>query len=352
MADRPAGGDGGRLPWPDAMRGVAIGLVVLTHAAAPYVDHRASVAPLAWWIADLVESLGRIAVPLFVVVSGYFLLDAPDEPILAFWRRRLPKLLIPLAAWMYLDYAFYTALNHEPFDIADVTRRLATGDYGPYAVPLWFLYMMVGLTFATPFLRMICRAGGAFAFALACLVANAGPHLLEQLLARPIDPTFPAGFFPPYALYLVAGYLLRRHEAALGGTAAMAVASLALVAGLAVTAGLTAWSTPVADGPVFPHWYDYFAINVVAMALAAAVLLGRALADAPSVAGALALPGRHSLGIYLCHMPILSSAQSLTTMPGYLSSIAYLPLFASVAFLGAWGLSRGIAQVPVLRRIV
>src|SRR5690606_41179250 len=84
------------------------------------------------------------------------LLDKKEKTS-AFYRKRLSKICIPFFVWsiIYLIYHFYryTHFNVLPFSqVIDISiDKLMHGA----SAHLWFLYMIVGLYLAIPFLRII-----------------------------------------------------------------------------------------------------------------------------------------------------------------------------------------------------
>ncbi|MGE8637357.1 MAG: acyltransferase [Achromobacter sp.] len=143
---------GQRVAWADLCRAVAIYGVILIHScgAAFYAFGK---SPLPDWLsANALDSVVRVAVPLFVMISGAMLLK-PGMPI-AMPRdivRRVLKVLIPLIFW----------------SAAHLYRNNALGRYGeglltiftqPAMYHLWFVYMIVGLYLLLPFFQAIYEA--------------------------------------------------------------------------------------------------------------------------------------------------------------------------------------------------
>lgn len=95
--------------------------------------------------------LSRAGVPIFLVLSGWFLLNKPIDDVWNFYKKRLKRILIP-----YMAYAvFYTCYfvgyeEHQPVQIPkQYVLRLIEGRVHPV---LWFVYTILVLYFLTPFL--------------------------------------------------------------------------------------------------------------------------------------------------------------------------------------------------------
>ena len=82
----------------DLLRVLSMLGVVYLHTAAGALRHPEN--PAVWHFSNLVTALATTAVPLFFMLSGALLLSRPEtaDPRVIF-RRRLPKVLLPLLAW-------------------------------------------------------------------------------------------------------------------------------------------------------------------------------------------------------------------------------------------------------------
>jgi surface polysaccharide O-acyltransferase-like enzyme len=144
-----------RLLHADVIRAWATLAVVLLHASVLYVDRWQQVPISWWWMGNIVHSLARCAVPLFILLSGSLLLgQGKVESLGDFWRKRLGKLLIPGGLWSIV----YLAVCQSPETAAvpwfgQVLSLLEKPAYGH----LWFLYMILGLYLVTPVLRVCVR---------------------------------------------------------------------------------------------------------------------------------------------------------------------------------------------------
>jgi len=95
-----------------------------------------------------INSLFRSCVPLFVMLSGYFLFPVTD--LKKFLTKRLTRILIPFVIWSVL-YAFYqhfrgvTSLEQAFINVLRIPVNLAmeTGH-------LWFVYMLIGIYLFAP----------------------------------------------------------------------------------------------------------------------------------------------------------------------------------------------------------
>ena len=64
-----------RLLWPDVLRDVSALAVVLIHVSSYYVEKVLPYGSFGRFCADLYSALCRFAVPVFVMISGFFFLN-------------------------------------------------------------------------------------------------------------------------------------------------------------------------------------------------------------------------------------------------------------------------------------
>lgn len=95
-----------------------------------------------WKVCVKFDSAARMAVPLFFLLSGYFLFsDKPPMLLASFLKRRFSRILIPLI----LTFVIYLVVRHWTF--SDWIHRIFTGQISFH---LWFMYALVGLYLAVP----------------------------------------------------------------------------------------------------------------------------------------------------------------------------------------------------------
>ncbi|QLB12703.1 surface polysaccharide O-acyltransferase-like enzyme [Bisgaardia hudsonensis] len=139
----------------DALRVIATILVILLHISGGYVvsigDEEYN---FNFWTANLIDSFSRICVPLFVLISGRYLLDK-KEPIQDFYKKRVQRILLPLI-FATVIYSFYQFIGiyyvTGKFNFNTIANNIILGK--PY-YHLWYLYMLLGLYLITPILREI-----------------------------------------------------------------------------------------------------------------------------------------------------------------------------------------------------
>ena len=141
-----------RLFFADVIRAYAIVLVVMLHISGTFVVRFGTLDRPAWWIMNIVDSFTRPAVPLFVMISGMFLLDpARREGIGVFFKNRLARIALPFLGWAMIYLAWRIIYHGESMTMEEAAREIIQG---PVYTHLWFIYMVIGLYLLTPVLRI------------------------------------------------------------------------------------------------------------------------------------------------------------------------------------------------------
>lgn len=160
-----------RIVWVDVLRFVAIFMVICIHCADPFnVSPEARSNPDFNFWGAIYGSLLRACVPLFVMITGLLLLPVKMS-IGSFYKKRLLRIAVPFLVWsvLYNLFPWITGvLGLSPTIISDVFAyaspdasqsfadalkniALIPLQFNTYTVPMWYLYMLIGLYLYMPF---------------------------------------------------------------------------------------------------------------------------------------------------------------------------------------------------------
>lgn len=189
------------------LRVIATFFVVMIHASTGFL-YRIDTEAFDWSYANWINAATRCSVPIFVIISGYLLLHK-DENTWLFYKKRIPKLLYPFAFWtlIYLVYYFYRYTNFESLSSEKIGSIILDKILHGANAHLWYLYMIIGLYLAIPFLRKIMlqstnREIEIFLFFWMLSMCFTSKPLYSVM------PKFDLTFFSGYVGYLVLGYYL------------------------------------------------------------------------------------------------------------------------------------------------
>lgn len=189
------------------LRVIATVFVVLIHASTGFL-YRVDTQSFDWNYANWINSATRCAVPLFVVISGALLLSN-EENVVAFYKKRLPKLVFPFAFWtlVYIVYYFYRYTNFTVLNNKQILSIIQDKILHGANAHLWYLYMILGLYLVIPFLQKIiirCSNREIEIFLLIWFVSL----LIMNKGFNDVMPKIDLTFFSGYIGYLVLGYYL------------------------------------------------------------------------------------------------------------------------------------------------
>lgn len=294
-------GSGERFAWMDAVRGIAIVLVILRHATT--VPAQFGIAAPEWFQA-LHDLLIPFRMPALMLLSGMLLDRSLAKGLPRYADGKLRGLLWPYVIWAFI----FLGLDDGGEHWLDPSAWVATAH-------LWFLFFLL-LYYAAAVLVRPLPAGAVVAVVWAVSLLLPDGSLAGQL-------TYFAGWF-------FLGQLLSRHPGTLTRlTQPLPAALLAVPA-----AAFAIWGI---DGPPELEYRAEFA----PFALAGIIAL---------IAGIAALPqdrlstlrgiGRTSMIWYAAHVPLLLVTRRLLVSIGIESFWIHWTLGSAVALLGSWALVR------------
>ncbi|SKC94041.1 acyltransferase [Paraburkholderia hospita] len=282
------------------LRIVACAMVVLLHVCGTNVHEFSE----RWWSANVYNSLTRACVPLFFMISGATLLHK-DEPLGAFLRKRLVRIVPPLLLWslVYLGWLYYCGVHTGNWIVAILS--------GPTMYHLWYFYAVLGLYAFVPVLRRFvqnCTSGELGWFLGIWFAAASAFPMVYSLVRDPgcgylrmgvLEETYHLTNFGGYAGFFVLGAVLRDHAARLGGWRT----GLPVFLAASVATGLAAYLQSASLGAVCEFFYLYLSPLVVLAACGLFIAVAGFPNSAPS--SFLQRAADSTLGIYGLHILVI-----------------------------------------------
>jgi surface polysaccharide O-acyltransferase-like enzyme len=341
------------LYWVDLVRVVAVFQVVLIHLSYVIFFKEEPLSP-NWQAANFYDSVSRMGVPLFFMVSGYLLLGK-REPVADFFRKRFVKVGVPTLFWSvaYLLWSVeaYTNGTMNPGRVAlSMLKTMYTGDV---EIHLWFLYILIGIYLVAPVLRVYVSAASrrdlAY-FMVMWFVATSMLELLQRLTGFRTALVIPV--VTGYVGYFVLGYFLadikleRRSRllSALGWVVAVAVTYF----------GTSLLSVDAA--PIDTYFYSYFSPPTILASICGYLLL-KDLGQNPGRAGrVIRTVSASAFGIYLIHIMVVEWLRKgdlgFRIYSWMAPSIYMIPLTALVVFTLSFMIVFAMRKIPALKMLV
>ena len=160
-----------RIVWADVLRLIAIFMVISIHCADPFnVSPEARSNPEYNLWGSIYGAFLRPCVPLFVMLTGLLLLPI-KQGIGQFYHKRLLRVVVPFAIWslLYNIFPWVTGVLGLDSSVLSVMFPYAGENpsqtiesclhnilmipfnFNTYTVPLWYIYMLIGLYLYMPF---------------------------------------------------------------------------------------------------------------------------------------------------------------------------------------------------------
>lgn len=195
----------------DALRVLSSIMVVMLHVSASYVTLNIEDPNFYFTVGNLFDSMTRTSVPIFVMLSGAFILDnSENREYITFYKKTYKNIVIPTVKWSFLYFGYSMALQ---FAASLLTHKEAN-----YLLPIlnwikgspfyhmWYMYMIIGLYIITPFLiRLIKTIGQRNTFIISIVFL-----FLGMLIAIKGSLIWPFQFIL-YIGYFIMGYSLRKY---------------------------------------------------------------------------------------------------------------------------------------------
>ena len=343
----------------DLLRVLACYMVLQVHAGEFYyiADGGLVAAGGGPFWACWLNSLCRTAVPLFVMLSGFFLLPV-RERTRDFFARRFVRVVVPFLVWcvLYAIYQFLTGRTDVAGALLGICRIPV--NFGVEIGHLWFVYMLLGLyLFApvvSPWIEKASRRAMEGYLALWAVtlfipyVHLVFPELLGECYWNDTPMLY---YFSGFLGYMVLAAYLRRYFAEprawhkWGG-------ALLVVAGYFTTAwvfdGRLASQRLVADLEL--SW-GFGTINVAAMSVGLFLLLKDVGLGAGRLTGVVTDISKLSYGIYLIHIMLLNLFHGWLD-PLIVSAGIKIPVLALCTFVASYAVVKLISLLPGSKYVV
>lgn len=335
----------------DVIRIMAI-LGVITIHSANYILYSGLYSHgLTWWFANVLRSTSRVSVPLFIMLSGFLLLNAAKNsafPVIA--KKTMYRLAIPLVFWYLAGVLWQYFFWHSPILMHDViTEFLKTN-----TTHLYYLQALIGLYLCVPVILKIDQKLKPFYKWLTVFGLFGYSSLLSAIAVKWSQLSI-INFVTIFSLYL--GYFyLGKLLFSLKISSKLIWTSLLI---FGVTAGLNASSLQNFFFNNFQRLDHYSALGVVIMSVALFIFcygmepnLARLIKQ--NFAKILAHIAASTYGIYLVHYIVKDVIERYVLVIGTVRSGLVFYLLANIllVFISSFVLTELIKKISVTKPLL
>lgn len=365
----------------DLIRTVAIVGVILLHAADDLTVQKMDWFEIIRWnTVDFYQSVGRLGVPLFLLLTGALLLQPSKltEPLGLFFKKRLARIGLPFifwgAAYFAWDFLVVHNINNQPISTNSIIQGVLTGPYYQF----WYLYLLLGLYLLTPILRVIMAHASRDIVKYILVLWFLGAAVIPVIaLVTPLHLDTNVLTITGYVGYFILGaFLLTVHVS-------RSRLALYLTVGVFLTAlGTYVIAATVGGGEMF-FFQGYLSPTIILAACSLFLLLiaiqtptsiqaaqapsnpGKALnlkdisSDPPAASNGrklLAVISANTLPLFLFHVMILETIQygylGFAMNGNTLNSVVEVPLNTVITLFVTLGIILALKKVPILKKLV
>ncbi len=194
----------------DTLRTIATFLVILVHISGGYVFNSKDNLTLdsSFWFANIVDSLSRICVPLFVLISGMFLLGR-NETFKESYQKRSIRIVIPLVFWSVIYVLYRIAIMYFIENTIDLKLLVSSIIINGPFYHMWYLLMIVSIYLITPIINIVIpqiTRKTLWGVAILLLVFGMFNHSYNNYLNNKV---FFLLWFVNYLGFFILGYLIK-----------------------------------------------------------------------------------------------------------------------------------------------
>ena len=221
-----------RIFYYDFLRAFAIIAVIICHVDhffGPLVGTTQIVAQMTF------HDIGRIGVPIFLMISGALILNRPYPDLTEFLKKRFTRIIYPFIFWIILILA---QLQYYRYNEAFLWNTFI----GEPSIT-WYFWVLIGIYLFLPVLNSFVKEYGesGLKYLLSiCFILM----ILKTFNAYPLWTNFDLSYFAGYVGYPVLGYYLANKEFKISDSKVCLLGLITLIASLSVFVYLNYFNSP------------------------------------------------------------------------------------------------------------
>lgn len=218
----------------EIIRIVSCIFVIVIHVTNYFCRAYGEVTQGEYVFALILNTLARVSVPCFFMISGALLLGREES--LKKHGKRLLRFLIPLIVWSIVYYLWNLGYMKTDYDLKEIL-------YVPTEPHLWYLYAMIPIYMVLPFFQVMCR-GMSIRLEWALILVSSASVVFTygvSLLHGEAYYDLPLIGDKVYMFYIFIGYFIHKYRKYI--RLSQKWAAVIFVMSLTVVFGMTVWIT-------------------------------------------------------------------------------------------------------------
>ena len=337
----------------ELIRIFAICMTIMVHVSNLYIVKFPNIKNVDFLISVIYNALARVCVPLFFMISGIFLIRGEYDSK-KYWRR-IWKFVLILAVWSLIYY-----LRKHGFVLQNIGKDFIITLFEPKMTSshLWYMYALIGLYIALPFIQNMCRNMsreqenlfiGLWA-GLSGLDAVYMP-LVKLITGQSVSVKYPIPIvYATYYLgYFVCGYILYNRLKEVKGTAKRNRLCVATYLLTSIVSALITYFVSIKQNVRFEAmvWYRGILVIVATFSIFIFVVMNEEKIKGEGIAKVAGL----TFGVYLSHYLFIIDMKKWIDVSGYTPAI-FIPVVTVVIYIASLGLSWVVKRIPILKELM
>lgn len=351
-----------RIYYLDCLRVIACLSVIMLHASSLYV--KKDFGTLNFWIGNILNSLTRVGVPIFVMLSGALLLDKDYD--------YTPKKLIKKITKMIFFYIFWSTVYSIAIQIIspDLVRSKTGGSVmknilffigtfiqGYYH--LWFVYLIIGLYLIVPLLRLWVNDENKkqveYFIVLSIIFTYAIPQIISivsnycapfSILKDVVENKLCMEYIGGFTTYFILGWYMHNYNIKINGD----VCTLGILSLYITILGTYILSSSTGRAI---QMYDELGLNVLLQSLVVfggvkALFINKEHINNKFVS----MISKNSLGIYAMHAIVVDFMYKILSKNGFEIAIINIPVVFMISFIVSFAGTYLFSKIPILKKVV
>lgn len=302
MADKKA-----NIQWLDTLRTLATLGVIVIHISSPIINMAFAGNMNHWWIGNVLMSLTRYAVPMFLMLSGATMITR-EYDVKEFYKKRLTRVILPFLFWMvvYFFFRYFTLpVKNPPTGISSILSWAGNLFLNEgVSKHFWYIYMIIFIYLFVPILGKFARSvkSSVMLVILAIWICIAVYSTRFPANMYQFTSTARLVKYVIYAGYLFLGYFLYKN---IEINKNQRIAALLIFASTVAVSAIYTYAVSISKKSADQSIYNYLSFNTILQTASLFILIKNVSLKSNILQKLNATISDYSYGIYLVHVMVL-----------------------------------------------
>ena len=346
-----------RIYYLDILRVMACLAVIMIHTSMTYVIK--DIGSVNFWLGNIFDSLARIGVPLFVMISGTLMLNEKYECKKTKLIGHIKKMIVFFIFWSAIYCIVFNIIGqiiskNEKIQVFNVIISFVQGYYH-----LWFIYLIIGLYLIVPLLRLWVKEKNKkyveYFITLSIIFTYIIPQIINigsnynnvfEQLNDIIERKLCLRYVGRFTTYFILGWYINNYDIK-KQKSVYALGILGLIISIVGTYILSTTTGRTIQ------MYENLSLNVLLQSVAVFLFVKTKWKNIQYKDNKfIKLVSKNSLGIYAIHVLVINIMYRILYRIGLDIAIINIPIVFIVSFIISFIISFIFSKIPILKKIV